>query len=50
MSHHVEQTPAKSKLFNPNPTRKKFLVPETGPEPEKKIFFKPKPDPNPKKK
>ena len=39
------QRPAKSKIFNPNPTRKKFLIPEL----EKEVFFKPKPDPNPKK-
>ena len=26
------QRPAKSKIFNPNPTRKKFLLPETRPE------------------
>ena len=40
------QRPAKSKIFNPNSTRKKFLIPDPNP---KKIFFKPKPDPNLKK-
>ena len=58
----AHQRPAKTKTFNPNPTRKKFLIPETRQEPEKKfflnrnptrtekkIFFKLKPDPNPKK-
>ena len=32
------QRPAKSKIFNPNPSRKKILIPETRPEPEKKFF------------
>ena len=31
-----EHRPAKSKIFNPNPTRNKFLMPETRPEPKKK--------------
>ena len=45
----AHQRPAKTNTFNPNPTRKKFLIPETRQEPEKKFFFKPKPDKNPKK-
>ena len=44
---NMNHRPAKSKIFNPNPTRKKFLISETRPEIEKK-FFKPKPDPEKK--
>ena len=32
-------------FFNPNPTRKKFLIPETRPRTRKKLVFKPEPDP-----
>ena len=59
----TNQRPTKSKIFNPNPTRKKFLIPETRPNPNpkknfsnrnptrprKNFFFKLKPDANPKK-
>ena len=38
INYYTVQRPAKSKIFNPNPTRKKFLVPETRPELEKKFF------------
>ena len=37
--------PAKSKICNPTPTRKKFLIPETRPEPEKNWFSNPNPNP-----
>ena len=47
---YIDQRPAKSKIFNLNPARKKSLIPKTRLGPEKKIFFKPKPDPNAKKK
>ena len=43
------QRPANSKIFNPNTTRKKFLIPKTRPEPEKKMFLnqnRPEPEKN----
>ena len=38
INYYTVQRPAKSKIFNPNPTRKKFFQTETRPELEKKIF------------